>query len=169
MNRFYIFIFRFLIFVFLQVFIFNQLEITPYVHIVVSPLYIMLLPFDVSVIRLLFISFILGLCIDALSNTFGLHASALVFMAYLRPFVFRWFAPRDGYDSIKNPSIFDMGNKWFIFTFGSLLIFHHLWFFTMESFSLSEILLILQKTLPSTLLSFIVCVILQTLLLKKSK
>jgi hypothetical protein len=117
----------------------------------VSPLYIMLLPFDVSVIRLLFISFILGLCIDALSNTFGLHASALVFMAYLRPFVFRWFAPRDGYDSIKNPSIF-----------------HHLWFFTMESFSLSEILLILQKTVPSTLLSFIVCVILQTLLLKKS-
>lgn len=169
MGQFYAFIFRFLLFIFLQVFIFNQLEINPYVHIMVSPLYIMLLPFDFSVIRLLFISFFLGLFIDVLSNTFGLHASALVFMAYLRPFVFRWFAPRDGYDTIKNPSIFDMGNKWFVFAFGSLLIFHHLWFFAMESFSISEFLLILQKTLPSTLLSFIVCVILQTLLLKKSK
>ena len=169
MGQFYTFIFRFLFFVFLQVFIFNQLEINPYVHIMVSPLYIMLLPFDLSVIRLIFISFFLGLFIDVLSNTFGLHASALVFMAYLRPFVFRWFAPRDGYDPIKNPSIFDMGNKWFIFAFGSLLIFHHLWFFAMESFSILEFLLILQKTLPSTLLSFIVCVILQTLLLKKSK
>ena len=136
MGQFYTFIFRFLLFVFLQVFIFNQLEINPYVHIMVSPLYIMLLPFDLSVIRLLFISFFLGLFIDVLSNTFGLHASALVFMAYLRPFVFRWFAPRDGYDTIKNPSIFDMGNKWFIFAFGSLLIFHHLWFFSMESFSI---------------------------------
>lgn len=169
MTRFYIFIFRFLIFVFLQVFIFNQLEINPYVHIMVSPLYIMLLPFDISVIRLLFISFFLGIFIDALSNTFGLHASALVLLAYFRPFVFRWFAPRDGYDSIKNPSIFDMGNKWFVFTFGSLVIVHHFWFFAIESFSISEILLILQKTIPSALLSFIVCVILQTLLLKKSK
>ncbi|MDB3905003.1 rod shape-determining protein MreD [Crocinitomicaceae bacterium] len=169
MRSIYIFIFRFLLFVFLQVFIFNQLEITTYVHIMVSPLYIMLLPFDLSVIRLLFISFFLGLCIDALSNTFGLHASALVFTAYLRPFVFRWFAPRDGYDSIKNPSIFDMGNKWFFFAFGSLIILHHFWFFTLESFSISEILLILKKTVPSALLSFIVCIILQTLILKKSK
>lgn len=169
MSRLYIFIFRFLIFVFLQVFIFNQLEITPYVHIMISPLYIVLLPFDISVIRLLFISFFLGLSIDALSNTFGLHASSLVLLAYLRPFIFRWFAPREGYDSIKTPSIFDMGNTWFVFTFGSLILFHHLWFFMMESFSPSEILLILQKTVPSALLSFIVCVILQTLLLKKSK
>ena len=169
MRSIYIFIFRFLLFVFLQVFIFNQLEITTYVHIMVSPLYIMLLPFDLSVIRLLFISFFLGLCIDALSNTFGLHASALVFTAYLRPFVFRWFAPRDGYDSIKNPSIFDMGNKWFFFAFGSLIILHHFWFFTLESFSISESLLILKKTVPSALLSFIVCIILQTLILKKSK
>ena len=169
MSRLYIFIFRFLIFVFLQVFIFNQLEITPYVHIMISPLYIVLLPFDISVIRLLFISFFLGLSLYALSNTFGLHASSLVLLAYLRPFIFRWFAPREGYDSIKTPSIFDMGNTWFVFTFGSLILFHHLWFFMMESFSPSEILLILQKTVPSALLSFIVCVILQTLLLKKSK
>jgi len=168
MGRFYTFLFRFLLFVFLQVFIFNQLEINPYIHIMVSPLYIMLLPFEMSVIRLLLVSFLLGVFIDAFSNTFGLHASSLVFLAYIRPVVFRWFAPRDGYDNIKTPSIFDMGNRWFLIVFGSLLIFHHLWFFTMESFSFGELLLILQKTFPSALLSFTVCIILQTLFLKKS-
>ena len=169
MERFYTYFFRFILFVFLQAFIFNQLEISPYVHIMVLPLYILLLPFEVSVIRLLFICFFLGLCVDALSNTYGLHTSSLVFMGYLRPAVFRWFAPRDGYDTIKSPSVFDMGNKWFLLVFGCLLFFHHLWFFILESFSLSELLLILQKTFPSALLSFIVCVILQTLFLKKSK
>ena len=128
----------------------------------------MLLPFEMSVIRLLLVSFLLGVFIDAFSNTFGLHASSLVFLAYIRPVVFRWFAPRDGYDNIKTPSIFDMGNRWFLIVFGSLLIFHHLWFFTMESFSFGELLLILQKTFPSALLSFTVCIILQTLFLKKS-
>lgn len=168
MGRFYTFLFRFLLFVFLQVFIFNQLEINPYIHIMVSPLYIMLLPFEMSIIRLLLVSFLLGIFIDAFSNTFGLHASSLVFLAYIRPVVFRWFAPRDGYDNIKTPSIFDMGNRWFLIVFGILLIFHHLWFFTMESFSFDELLLILQKTFPSALLSFTVCIILQTLFLKKS-
>ena len=163
MRLFYAFILRFFLFVFLQAFIFNQLEISPYVHVMISPLYIMLLPFDTPVIRLL------GICIDSLSNTFGLHASSLVVFAYMRPVVFRWFSPREGYDSIKNPSIFDMGNSWFLLVFGILLIFHHLWFFLLESFSFEELLLILLKTLPSTLLSFIVCIILQTLFLKKSK
>ena len=169
MRLFYAFIIRFFLFVFLQAFIFNQLEISPYVHVMISPLYIMLLPFDTPVIRLLLVSFFLGLCIDSLSNTFGLHASSLVVFAYLRPVVFRWFSPREGYDSIKTPSIFDMGNSWFLMVFGILLLFHHLWFFVMESFSFKELLLILLKTLPSTLLSFIVCIILQTLFLKKSK
>ena len=169
MRLFYTFILRFFLFVFLQAFIFNQLEISPYVHVMISPLYIMLLPFDMPVIRLLLVSFFLGLCIDSLSNTFGLHASSLVVFAYLRPVVFRWFSPREGYDSIKTPSIFDMGNSWFLLVFGILFIFHHLWFFILESFSFEELLLILLKTLPSVLLSFIVCIILQTLFLKKSK
>ena len=169
MTNFYKLILRFLLFVFLQVFVFNQLEINPYIHIMVSPLYVMLLPFDMSIIRLLFISFFLGLSIDLFSNTFGIHAASLVFLAYTRPSIFRWFAPRDGYDNIKTPSIFDMGNKWFLFVFGILLIFHHLWFFSMESFSTKELLLILQKTFLSALLSFAVCIILQTLFLKRSK
>ena len=79
-----------------------------------------------------------------------------------------WGLPRDGYDSLKNPSIFDMGNKWFISTFSILLFSHHLWFFILEAFSFSETLLILQKTILSGVISFVVCVILQTIFIKRA-
>ncbi|MEJ6506458.1 MAG: hypothetical protein QNL86_07655 [Crocinitomicaceae bacterium] len=134
----------------------------------ITPLYIFLLPFDRSVISLLVIALILGLGVDAASNTFGLHTSALLLVAYLRPFVFRVFSPRDGYDPIKTPSIFDMGNRWFISTFSILLIIHHLWFFILEAFSFNEAILVLEKTILSTLISFVVCVILQTIFIKRT-
>ncbi len=169
MDKLYVLFFRFLLFFGLQVFVFNQLNISAYVHIMITPLYVMILPFDLNVFRLMLISFVLGLFVDMFSNTFGLHASALVLMAYLRPFVFNWFEPRDGYDNLKTPSIIDMPYQWFLMAFGILLVFHHLWFFTVESFSLSEILLILQKTFFSSLISFLVCVILQPLFLNKAK
>ena len=168
MPQFQIYFFRLLLFVFLQSFIFNQLEINAVIHIMITPLYIFLLPFERSVISLLLAALVLGLTVDATSNTFGLHTSSLLLFAYLRPVIFRVFSPRDGYDSLKTPSIFDMGNRWFISTISILLLCQHLWFFTLEDFSLSETLIILQKTLLSSVISFVVCVILQTIFIKRT-
>ena len=168
MPQLQIYFLRLLLFVFLQAFIFNQLEISPLIHIMVVPLYIFLLPFDRSVISLLFIALILGIGIDTASNTFGLHTSALLLFAYLRPFVFKFFSPRDGYDPLKSPSIFDMGNRWFISSFSVLLIIHHSWFFILEAFSFNEAWLVLQKSILSVGISFVVCVILQTIFIKRT-
>ena len=168
MSQIQIYLFRLLLFVFLQSFIFNQLEINAVIHVMITPLYIFLLPFDRSVNSLMFIALLIGITVDATSNTFGLHTSSLLLFAYLRPLIFRVFSPRDGYDVLKTPSIFDMGNRWFISTFSILLISHHLWFFTLEAFSFSETLLILQKTLFSSFISFVVCVILQTIFIKRT-
>lgn len=169
MPQFQIYFLRLLLFVFLQAFIFNQLEISALVHVMIAPLYLFLLPFDRSLVGMLFIALVLGVTIDATSNTFGLHTSSLLLFAYLRPMIFRIFAPRDGYDIIKTPSIFDMGNKWFISTFSILLLCHHLWFFILEAFSFSETILILKKTILSGVISFVVCVILQTIFIKRAQ
>ena len=168
MSQLRIYFLRLLLFMFLQSFIFNQLEISPSVHIIITPLYLFLLPFDRSILSLLLIALVLGVSIDATSNTFGLQTSSLLLFAYLRPIVFRVFSPRDGYDSLKSPSIFAMGNRWFISTFSILLLSHHLWFFTLEAFSLNETMLILQKTILSGVISFVVCVILQTIFIKRA-
>jgi hypothetical protein len=160
---------RFVVIILLQTLVFNQIEIGFGVHLMIQPLFIMLLPFETSVFTLMILSFSLGLIIDVFSNTYGLNASSLVLMAYLRPIIFKLYGPREGYDPLKEPSIFDMGSRWFLFTFGFLILIHHFWFFLVEIFRFDQFLLILQKTLFSVIVSFILCVILQTFLIKKSK
>ena len=92
MPQFQIYFFRLLLFVFLQSFIFNQLEINAVIHIMITPLYIFLLPFERSLISLLLAALVLGLTVDATSNTFGLHTSSLLLFAYIRPVIFRVFS-----------------------------------------------------------------------------
>ena len=162
-------IIRFFVFVVLQALIFNQLEIGYGFHLMIHPLFVMLLPFEMGVISLLGLAFLLGSIIDVFSNTYGLHASSLVMMAYFRPMLFKFYGPREGYDPLKEPNVFDMGNRWFTLVFGFLLLIHNFWFFLVESFQLNQFLFILQKTIFSTVPSFLICLLLQSFLIKKSK
>ena len=162
-------IIRFVLFVLIQSLVFNQLEIGMNIQIMIYPLFLMLLPFETNILILLILAFVMGLSIDSISDTYGLHTSSLLLFAYLRPIVFNMFAPREGYDSIKEASFFEMGQRWFISVFGLLLFIHHLWFFALEMFSMNEISLILQKTILSVPLSFLLCIFLQVIFVAKPK
>ncbi len=162
-------ILRFILFVLAQTLVFNQLEIGLGVQIMVYPLFLMLLPFDTSIVVLLVVAFAMGISIDSISNTYGLHTSSLLLVAYLRPIIFGIFSPREGYDAIKESTIFEMGQRWFISVFGILLLVHHLWFFTLEMFKMDEFLFILQKTSVSVPISFILCILLQVIFVTKPK
>ena len=162
-------IIRFVLFVLIQSLVFNQLEIGMNIQIMIYPLFLMLLPFETNILILLILAVVMGLSIDSISDTYGLHTSSLLLFAYLRPIVFNMFAPREGYDSIKEASFFEMGQRWFISVFGLLLFIHHLWFFALEMFSMNEISLILQKTILSVPLSFLLCIFLQVIFVNKPK
>jgi hypothetical protein len=79
------------------------------------------------------------------------------------------FAPREGYDPLKESNLFEMGLRWFIYVFGILLFIHHFWFFLMEMFRLDSMLFIFQKTLLSLPLSFLFVHLLQMLFIRKPK
>jgi hypothetical protein len=160
---------RFLILGLIQVLLLNQLEIGFGIQAMIYPLFILLLPIDLGTIPLLFLAFVLGISIDALSNTFGLHASSLLVLAYCRPLFFKVFSPRDGYENIKEGSSYEMGFIWFLWVFGGLLTIHHFWFFYMEVFRFNEIIFVLQKTAFSVPVSFIMAFILQFLIVNKPK
>lgn len=160
---------RFLFFVLLQTLVLNQIEIGWGIQIMAYPLYILLLPVEMSIFSTLSLAFVMGLFIDGLSNTYGLHTSSLLAFAYFRPLIFKLFEPRDGYDSSKELTVFHMGTNWFIITFGLLLIIQQTWFFLLEVFKLNEILFILQKSILSTVVSFIVCILLQFLFIRNTK
>jgi len=141
----------------LQILIFGQIEVFG-IHPMVYPLFIFLLPFSIRIVSLLFIAFFSGLLIDIFSNTGGLHTSSLLIFALIRPLIFHIFRPRDGYEQFKEGSIYQLGNMWFFYCFGILIIFHHTWFFFLEVFKWDELLYAMKKivlTLPVTYFSVI--------------
>lgn len=158
---------RFVFLVLTQALVLNHIEVGGGSLIMIYPLFVLLLPVEMNVFMMLFLSFLLGLSVDAMSDTFGLHASAALGMAYFRPVIFKLFASRDGYEGLVETNIHVMGIAWFIKTFGVLLLIHHFWFFLLELFKLNELLFVAQKTLISLPMSFVICILLQYLFIRK--
>lgn len=160
---------RFIILWAIQTLVLNQLDIGFGIQMMVYPLFIMLLPIDLGIFFVMILAFALGAAIDSISDTYGLHTSSLLIVAYFRPIIFKMFAPRDGYENFREGNIYELGTRWFIYVYGLLLLIHHFWFFTLEIFRLDNILFILIKTAISVPLSFILSLLLQTMLVSKPK
>ena len=161
--------FRFFLFWIMQILIFNQLEFGFGIHLMIYPLFIMLLPFDIGIFPLMLLGFGLGISIDMFSDTFGLHASSLLMMSYFRPIIFKFFSQREGYDPLKEPTLFEMGTRWFVLVYGLLLLIHHFWFFLIAIFRINEILWMIQNTILSVLFSFSISLLILTLISRKNR
>lgn len=135
----------------------------------VYPIAILMLPFETSLFLSIVLSLILGIGVDAMSDTFGLHTSASLVVGYSRPYLLNLLKPRDGYDNSLLPSIHDMGKSWFLMSVGIMLFIHHLWFFTFEILRFDLLDLILLKTFFSTIASVFIIVLLQYLFYKPTK
>jgi len=159
---------RFVLFLLAQALLFNQIELGWGIHPMIYPLFILLLPYNMNVFLSMLVAFALGIGIDSISNTYGLHASAAVLLAYLRPMIFSVFEPRDGYEEGLEMNIYSMDFMWLLYVFGLMLIVHHLWFFTLELFKFNEILFILKKTILSVPVSLILCILIQVIFVKKT-
>ncbi len=91
-------IIRFVLLVLFQVLVFNNIQLGGYLNPYIYVLFLLLMPFETPRWLLLVAAFTLGISIDVFSNTLGIHTSATVFMAFIRPFVLDFIAPRDGYE-----------------------------------------------------------------------
>jgi len=158
---------QFIAVLFVQALVLNQIELGQGIQLMMYPLFIFLLPVETSIVSLLAVAFFLGFGIDVFSDTYGLHTSSLLGFTMLRPTILRLFSSRDGYDSLLETNIFNMGTFWFVRTFGSLLFIHHLWFFTLEEFKFNDLGYILLKTILSVPLSLLICILVQYLFVNK--
>lgn len=157
---------RFILFLLTQALIFNRLEIGLGIHVMIYPLFILLLPYNINIFASMIISFAMGFGIDSISDTYGLHASAATLIAFLRPTIFKYFEPRDGYDESQEMNIYEMDSRWLLSVFGLMLFVHHLWFFSLELFKFNEIGYIIKKTILSVPMSLIVCILIQIIFIK---
>lgn len=158
---------RAILLIFLQVFILSQIEIGWGIHIMIYPIFVLLLPFDFKPILVLLTAFAFGMAIDSMLNTGGLHASSLLTMALLRFAVFKYFSPREGYEGIHSGTIYEMGSGWFLKTYIILLCIHHFWFFTFEQFSFNDPLYLIQKMVLSLPISYLCSLLYQFIFVKR--
>lgn len=142
----------------LQVFILKSIALgwrgSVYIYVVLYPLFIMLLPLRTPRALSLFLAFVLGLAVDVFYDSPGLHASASVFTAYMRPYVLYWIKPREGYNVNHSPTKARFGFSWFWRYAAIMLAFHLLCYFSMMDFSIAYLSSIALKTVFSFIASF---------------
>jgi rod shape-determining protein MreD len=160
-------IWRFLVLVLLQVWIFNNIRFSGFLNPYIYVLFILLLPFETPGWFMLFLAFFTGLVIDMFSDTVGVHASAMVFMAALRPVVIQAISSREAYEANAKPTIAKMGFIWFV-KYALILVFaHHLFLFTVEVFKFDSYHLVLLRSFLSTLFTAFFVVLSQYVIFRK--
>ena len=170
-------ILRFSIIILLQVLILNKISLRwwsepsgfpifiPYVY----PLFLLLLPFETPVWALLIIGFGLGVTVDTFMNTAGMHACATVLIAYLRTNVLSALLPRNLSEyANQHPNIRTMGWMPFLVYSAFLIIIHHLAFFSVELWNISNFGFLLLKVLASSLTSMLFIIVYLLLFTKQT-
>lgn len=166
-NIFSIHTIRFLALVTLQILILNHINFLGYINPYIYILFIALYPIKNNRMTLIFLSFLLGITIDLFLDTGGIHAAASVFIAYARPVILKSsFGTIYEHQSIKFNSV-DFGAKLTYFTL--LTAIHHLVLFSLEIFSFSKVILVLQKTLFSSIFTIFLSVIMTIIFSRKTK
>lgn len=160
MSRYLKYLLQFALLILFQTLILNNITLnwwsqpkgfpvfTPYIY----PLFILLIPFEAPVWLLLALGFITGVVMDSFMNTPGMHAFAMVLIAYLRTNVLLALLPKHMKEYYQlSPSVKTMGWAPFLTYSSFLILIHHSTFFIIELWSLSNISYLLLKILASTL------------------
>lgn len=132
-------IFRFLILIFLQVFLINWLfdfsnYIRPYIYIIA----IILLPFEIPLWLLLISSFLSGFFVGLLPtndvSVAGIHSAACLVIAFARPYILKLLIKRDKTEYKKSPSIKYYGFLWFLRYIAIMIFIFNATLFSFETF-----------------------------------
>jgi rod shape-determining protein MreD len=131
--------------VLVQVLVLNNIHflrlVTPFLYIY----FIIKLPVGYSSVRLTFLSFLLGIVMDMLSNTPGMHAAACTLAGFARPFIIRMFMREDLPENLT-PSYKTFGFGHFVRYTLFFVLLHHVSLFLIESLSLFDPLFLAIRT-----------------------
>lgn len=141
-------IFRWFVLLFVQIFLLRNLNFynlsTPFIYV----LFILILPFSIPNLLLFLIAFGTGLTLDAFYDTLGVHATACVVLAFVRILFISVSVNRDALDE-PEPSLGNMGFKWFSIYAILCIFIHHFFVFFLEAFKFTEVLYTLVRCLTS--------------------
>lgn len=137
--------------IFLQMFLFNQLHLMG--GVVLIYLYFLIkLPVEIKVPVQILLGFLTGLLIDIFSNTIGMHALVCTFMMWVRIPIFHLFVLAEDFKA-GSPNMTKMGIGEFIKFVIIIVLLHSILLYTVESFSLFNIIPLVLKIFVTTLLT----------------
>lgn len=162
MNRAGIFnIVYFFLYVIAQVLLFKQLPLfrgTTFCFIYVA--FILLLPVETNNLLLMIAAFLLGFTIDIFYDSLGIHALALVTVAYLRNYWLGTITPQGGYDANSSPAITN-GVQWFLVYSVPMVFVHLALLFFIEAGGFGMFWFTMLKVMASLVFTVSVMVMLQ--------
>jgi hypothetical protein len=147
---------RFIFLILFQVLILNNIQFNGYINPYFYIYFILLLPFETPRWLLLLSAFLLGISLDAFTNTFGLNASACVLMAFVRPFVISVISTGTEFMVGHSPSLKNQGMKWFAYYSIILVLVHHFALFYLEIFRFTEFFQTLLRVLLSSIFTLLI-------------
>lgn len=144
----------------LQVLVFDNIRLGNYLHPIIYVLFILVLPFKTTHLRLIIDGFLIGMAVDIFNGTPGLNAAATVLIAYLRPFIIGLMTRKSELEEKEAPTVGVMGFAWFLVYSLILLLIHNFILFMLEAFSFRLLGVVLLDVLISVPVSaFIIMLI----------
>lgn len=149
----------FVLFTALQVLVFNKIQISGFINPYIYIFFIMILPIEIAGWALLLLGMLSGFSIDFFTNTIGMHTSATLLLAFVRPYVLTSISPREGFDSTTTPSAGQYGMLWFLKYTIIMVLIHHLALFMVEVWSFNHFISTLFRWVVSSFFSILLIIV----------
>ena len=160
---------RFLLLMLLQLFVFDNIYLGGYINPCLYLLFIAMLPTSMRAIPMMLIAFATGLVADLSSNMLGFNAFACTAVAFLRTLWLDNILKGDNENEIETPSIRTVPyQQYSLYLFLFLLIFNVIYHFLLV-FDIRDFFPTLLTALLSTIVTWLLAVLYQTLLFRKDK
>ena len=146
--------FLFIVLMLTQITLFDKIHLFGYATPLLYIYFIIKLPGNMNRNLVMFLSAILGLCVDGFNCTLGMNMLACVSIGFFRSFFLDWQAPRDLYDEYV-PSSHLFGVWPFLRYAFIMTLFHQIILFTTESLSFFDPLALLFRIVGSVIITIL--------------
>jgi rod shape-determining protein MreD len=151
----------------LQVFVLNQLHLFGYISPMVYLIFVYNYPTAQNRTALLSIGFVFGIILDIFTDSLAFNTLSLLIITYFRPYLLGFiFGIATEQKSFKFSDTALVQRMSYL---GLLVLIHHSVFFIAEGMSISNGLLIAKKIITTSIVSFILMLLLLSLFSKQKK
>jgi len=147
------------VYVLLQIVVLNEVLFSAYINPFLYIILIISLPLKTPKWFLLIYAFLLGFSIDLFSGSLGVHSTATILIAFVKPFINKITIPHNILADTDEITLKKVGNKAFITFSFFLILLHNICLFITEHLSVN--LALFGKIMASSLVTLIIVLITQ--------